>query len=406
MEADRRRNAWLIVSICALMGACTTSSNTSPESEVPTATAELRASADLSVESPVTRLVGWPGNNGDAGLHGLRQSCTRWQARDPDAPVSEVADYAGRVGDWADVCNGLAEAKDYEAGLAVIAETLLPLEVVPDARNRFTGYFEPEIEARTRPVGRFTEPVPGVPNDLVRDGPRRTLQRLPHGRTRPYPARAEIDIARLPALAYARPEDLFFLQIQGSGRLVFPDGRVIRAAFAAHNAQEFRGIANWLYRRGEISRSEMGMKGIKAWMAAASAPELRAAMNANPRYVFFEAEPIDDPARGPKGAMGVPLTPWGSLAVDTRLHALGIPVWVETAFPDPDAETTDPLPFSGLMVAQDTGGAIQGPVRGDIYFGTGAAAGAQASRVNTPGRMWVLLPRHLALGIMQGSAGS
>ncbi len=404
MEAHRRLHAGLIACALGALAACasTLETDTEPDPEP----ARFKSSIPVDIDTPLTRLPGWSGDNGDAGLYALRESCRSWAARDPDEMVSKAAPYAGRIGDWADVCNGLSMAPDYETAIALLAQTLLPLEVVPDDRNRFTGYFEPEIEARARPEGRFTEPVPAVPADLVRDGPRRTLQRFPDGSTRPYPPRARINTDALPAIAYARPEDVFFLQIQGSGRLSFPDGRVIRAAFAAHNAQEFRGIANWLYARGEITRGEMGMKGIKAWMASAAPDALREAMNANPRYVFFEAQAINDPTEGPKGAMGVPLTAWGSIAVDTRLHALGLPVWVETAFPDADGAADDPLPYRALMVAQDTGGAIQGPVRGDIYFGTGEAAGAQASRVNTPGRMWVLLPRPLALALISEELGS
>ena len=404
MEAHRRLHAGLIACALGVMAACasTPETATAPAPEK----ARFRSSIPVTIDTPLTRLPGWPGDNGDAGLYALRESCRYWVGRDPDEMISDAAPYAGRIGDWADVCNGLSAVPDYESAIALLAQTLLPLEVVPDDRNRFTGYFEPEIDVRARPEGRFTEPVPAVPADLVRDGPRRTLQRLPDGSTRPYPPRAWIDTAALPAIAYARPEDVFFLQIQGSGRLSFPDGRVIRAAFAAHNAQEFRGIANWLFSRGEITRGEMGMKGIKAWMASARPEELREAMNANPRYVFFEAQTIEDPAQGPNGAMGVPLTAWGSLAVDTRLHALGLPVWIETAFPEADGAANDPLPFRALMVAQDTGGAIQGPVRGDIYFGTGEAAGAQASRVNTPGRIWVLLPQELALAIIAEAPGS
>jgi len=404
LEAHRRLHAGLIACAIAALASCAST----PETEIDPAPEEARFKRSIPVGfvTPLTRLPGWPGDNGDAGLYALRESCRHWATRDPYEIVSEAAPYAGRIGDWASVCNGLSAAPDYDSAVSLLAQTLLPLEVVPDDRNRFTGYFEPEIEVRSRPDGRFTEPVPAVPADLVRDGPRRTLQRLPDGSMRPYPPRALIDTDRLPAIAFGRPEDVFFLQIQGSGRLSFPDGRVIRAAFAAHNAHEFRGIANWLFSRGEITRGEMGMKGIKAWMASARPEALREAMNANPRYVFFKPEAIGDPAQGPKGAMGVPLTAWGSLAVDTRLHAVGLPVWVETAFPDADGAASDPLPFRALMVAQDTGGAIQGPVRGDIYFGTGAEAGAQASRVNTPGRLWVLLPRELALSILAEAPGS
>ena len=113
-------------------------------------------------------------------------------------------------------------------------------------------------------------------------------------------------------------------------------------------------------------------------------------MNANPRFVFFSIEAEGDPALGPKGSLGVPLTPLGSMAVDTSLHANGVPMFVQTTAPGLGGS------WSGLLVAQDTGGAIKGPVRGDIYFGTGPSAGAAADTVNAPGRLWVLLPRAVA----------
>ena len=132
------------------------------------------------------------------------------------------------------------------------------------------------------------------------------------------------------------------------------------------------------------------MAGIKAWMARASERQVRTAMNANPRFVFFTIEPIEDPALGPKGSYEVPLTPLGSMAVDLRYHVAGLPMFVQTTAPGLGGT------WSGLVVAQDTGGAITGPVRGDLFFGTGPAAGAAADTVNAPGRLWVFLPRGLA----------
>lgn len=132
------------------------------------------------------------------------------------------------------------------------------------------------------------------------------------------------------------------------------------------------------------------MQGIKAWMDRAGPTKAAEAMNANPRYVFFEARPEGDPNLGPTGAMGLPLTPLGSLAVDPATYALGLPLLVSTSAPGLGGD------WSGLMSAQDTGGAIKGVVRGDIYFGTGDPAGDAAGTMNAPGQIWVLLPRRLA----------
>ncbi|MEL6724104.1 MAG: MltA domain-containing protein, partial [Pseudomonadota bacterium] len=203
------------------------------------------------------------------------------------------------------------------------------------------------------------------------------------------------------ALAYAHPADVVFLQIQGSGRLVLPDGRTLRAAYAANNGQPFRSTANWLLERGWIERGEANMQGIRNWMDRTTPQRARQAMNANPRFVFFDLEPEGDPRLGPKGSFGVPLTPLGSVAVDLTYHAGGVPMFVQTTAPGLGGS------WSGMMVSQDTGGAIKGPVRGDLYFGTGEAAGAGADTVNAPGRMWAMLPRAVAERLRaQNTAGA
>ena len=132
------------------------------------------------------------------------------------------------------------------------------------------------------------------------------------------------------------------------------------------------------------------MQGIRAWMDRTTPARAREAMNSNPRFVFFDIEPEGDPRLGPKGSFGVPLTPLGSMAVDLDFHAGGVPMFVQTTAPGLQGD------WSGMLVSQDTGGAIKGAVRGDLYFGTGTQAGARADTVNAPGRMWVLLPRAVA----------
>ncbi len=244
-------------------------------------------------------------------------------------------------------------------------------------------------EARHTPEPPFTEPVFALPSDFVANGDQ-PLQRLPDGSTRPYPARSEITARGGQAIAYAHPSDVFFLQVQGSGRLTFPDGTTLRAAYAAHNGQPFKSVANWLIQTGRITKAEGSMQGIRAWMDRSSAAEVREAININPRFVFFQPLPEGDPTLGPNGAHNVPLTPLGSMAVDAEFHALGVPMFVQTTAPGLGGQ------WSGLLIAQDTGGAIKGPVRGDIYFGTGHDAGNRAGTMNAPGRLWVLLPRAVA----------
>jgi membrane-bound lytic murein transglycosylase A len=340
-------------------------------------------------------LPGWSAAGLEPGLDAMLRSCDAFALRSPDAVLSDAAPWAGTPRDWSAACAALRLAGDGPAARAVIETLMTPLEILdPRGESRFTGYFEPTYPARLRPVPPFTEPVPALPQDHVVRG-NQILQKLPNGQLRPYPARATIVRNGVTPLAYARPADVFFLQIQGSGRLVLPDGRTLRAAYAGHNGHPFESTANWLLRRGWIERSQASMTGIQKWMASVSEGRMRQAMNANPRFIFFRIESGTDPELGPKGSLGVPLTPLGSVAVDLSFHAPGVPLFIQTTAPGLGGD------WSGLMVAQDTGNAIRGPVRGDLYFGTGPEAGSRADTVNAPGRLWVLLPRPLARAIMR-----
>nr|WP_070960877.1 MltA domain-containing protein [Hyphomonas sp. Mor2] len=343
-------------------------------------------------------LPGWQTADLAPGLSALVRSCRVFEARTPQSLVSSRAPWAGRHDDWAPACAALDVIEDANSARAVMQALFTPVEIAaPDGQSRFTGYFEPTYEARLYPEPPFTEPVPGRPNDLITSSGK-VYQTLPDGSRREYPIRAEITASGVRPLAYAHPADVFFLQIQGSGRLILPDGRTLRAVYAANNGQPFRSTANWLLERGWISRGEASMQGIRAWMDRTTPERARQAMNSNPRFVFFDLEPEGDPRLGPKGSFGVPLTPLGSMAVDLNYHAGGVPMFVQTTAPGLGGN------WSGLVVSQDTGGAIKGAVRGDLYFGTGSAAGARADTVNAPGRMWVLLPRAVAERIRLNSA--
>jgi membrane-bound lytic murein transglycosylase A len=179
------------------------------------------------------------------------------------------------------------------------------------------------------------------------------------------------------------PVDYFFLQIQGSGQVVLDDGSRVRIGYADQNGHPYRSIGTWLIERGELKAHAASMQGIKAW-AAANPQRLQELLNANPSLVFFRE--LKAEGSGPPGALGVPLAPERSIAVDPRHTPLGAPVWLATTQPN----STQPL--IRLMLAQDTGGAIRGPVRADFYWGSGPEAGQLAGRMKQSGRMWVLLP--------------
>jgi membrane-bound lytic murein transglycosylase A len=168
----------------------------------------------------------------------------------------------------------------------------------------------------------------------------------------------------------------------------FADGSRVPASYAAQNGHVYTPIGRTLKRSGALKPEQMSMQGISAWLHANPAAARRV-METDASYVFFKEEPMGDPALGAKGAQGVALTPGASLAVDTRLHALGVPFFVSTSLPDAK-------PLRTLFVAQDTGGAIRGPVRGDIYFGFGAEAERQAGAMKQNGKLYALLPAPVA----------
>lgn len=388
------RNSLLFACVVLVLTSCVTLPDPVVQSE-PAPRSDPSIEYDMDWETPprpvpFDALPNWNDADLAPGLAALRRSCDVFSARSQADFLSVRAPWAGTADDWAPACSALSVIGDESSARAVIQALFTPVEISSgDTRSRFTGYFEPMYEARLTPEPPFTEPVPARPDDLIVEYGS-VLQVRSDGSRGAYPSRAQITQAGVKALAYAHPADVFFLQIQGSGRLVLPDGRTLRAAYAANNGQPFVSTANWLMGRGWIERGEANMTGIKAWMNRTSPARARQAMNINPRFVFFDLRPEGDPDLGPKGSLGVPLTPMGSIAVDPAFHAAGVPMFLETSAPSLGGT------WSGMLVAQDTGGAIKGPIRADIFFGTGMSAGAAADTVNAPGRLWVLLPRSVA----------
>lgn len=261
-----------------------------------------------------------------------------------------------------------------------------------------TGYYEPLIKASRTRTGPYVWPIRGVPEDMLvidlgelyPDLKKYRLRgRLVGNKVLPYWTRAELEQMgeRLPAptlMWAADPLDLFFLQVQGSGRADLPDGSRVRLGYGDQNGQPYQSIGRWLVERGELTLETASMEGIKTWARSnpARLPEL---LNANPSYVFFKELPASN--GGPVGAQGLPLQDGRSIAVDPRFIPLGAPVFLATTEPG------SARPFEHLVVAQDTGGAIKGTVRADLFWGFGVEAGVQAGRMRQQGRLWVLLPR-------------
>ncbi|KQQ89611.1 MltA domain-containing protein [Aureimonas sp. Leaf324] len=275
------------------------------------------------------------------------------------------------------------------------------LDAGAPARGFVTGYYEPELPASRTRTARFRVPLYRPPADLVAltDGESvegleagtRFAMRSDDGTLVPYPARAEIEEGWLRGrgleLAFLDSEaDAFFVHVQGSARLVLPDGALMRVGYAAKNGHRFTAIGRVLVQEGELPLDGADMAGIRRWLAA-HPDRARALLRRNRSFIFFREVPLE-PGAGPIGGMGVPLTPLGSLAVDASLHTYGMPVFVDA----PDLVIGD-RPFRRLLVAQDTGSAIVGPARGDIFVGFGAAAGQLAGTVRHAARLVALVPR-------------
>jgi membrane-bound lytic murein transglycosylase A len=266
-----------------------------------------------------------------------------------------------------------------------------------------TGYYEPLLRGSRERNGRYGTPLHRVPPDLLvidlaavqpELANLRLRGRLQGQRVVPYPSRAEIARGELPAgqemVWVDDPVEAFFLQVQGSGRVQFDDGSMIRVGYGDQNGHPYRSIGRWLIDQGEMTLDQASMQGIKSWLAR-NPGRARELLDQNPSYVFFRELPLGDPAAGPVGALGVPLTAGRSLAVDARHIPLGAPVVVATTDPRQAGLTAQPLVRP--MVAQDTGGAIRGPLRFDFFWGFGDDAGQVAGTQKYDASAWLLVPR-------------
>ncbi|MBW8709284.1 MAG: murein transglycosylase A [Alphaproteobacteria bacterium] len=339
-------------------------------------------------------LPDWSGGNADAALAAFRRSCAVLAVK-PDTAAMGGAGYAGTAADWRKPC----------ADVAGDAKTFFEKDFTPYAVSGsdglFTGYYEPEIRGSRTQHGAFQTPVYGLPPDLVRAdlglfNPRLKGEHISGkvvGRALlPYPDRAQINAQGLDAPILFYTDDaiaFFFLQIQGSGRVVFDDGSSARIAYAGENGQPYTAIGRTLIADGSLPRETVSLQTIRAWLVAHPS-QARAVMESDRSYIFFEQKPLGDTALGGTGSQGVNVTPLASIAVDQRVHALGAPFYVAADGPDP---------VHRVMIAQDTGGAIRGPVRADIFFGFGAEAEARAGAMKAPGRLYVLLPNALSASL-------
>lgn len=266
-----------------------------------------------------------------------------------------------------------------------------------------TGYYEPLLQGSRQRTGRFRFPIYAPPPDLVSihlgqrfsalDGERVRGRYTHQGRVVPYYTRAEIEGPETPLagneLVWVEDSvNRFFLHIQGSGRIQLRNGEVMALDYADQNGHPYVSIGRVLVERGVMDREEVTLPRLRSWLAD-HPDKRRDLLNTNPSYVFFQLR--DATRRDPVGSLGVPLTPRRSLAVDPRHIPLGHPVWLATRLPGPDNSDREP-PFRKLVLAQDTGGAIRGPIRADLFTGQGMPAEWLAGRMKQEGRLFMLAP--------------
>ncbi len=392
--------AVLPVAALLLLGACTTVRPVTPPAPAPAAPVTppapaISRAADLPLAAVPLRLTA---AQAGPALTVFRSSCKSLQAREDRSGLTQA-------GDWASACAAAATTSEAEAqGFfqgQFTAVAVTPAGATPGS-GFATGYYEPEIAGSRTPAPGFPVPLYKRPPDLidvnlgsfVADWKGRTLRGKLEGTSLvPYADRGAIMAGALKGrgleLAWAAdPYEAFFLEIQGSGRLRLPDGSIMRIGYAGQNGRDYVAIGRVLVERGDLPRGGASMDTILAWLRAnpGKAPALLAA---NPSAVFFRELTGD----GPIGAMGVAVTPGLSLAADPAFVPLGAPVLVETTLPGN-------LPLAALMVAQDTGGAIKGPNRVDLFRGAGAAARAEAGALAAKAGITLLLPRAAAARLL------
>ncbi|WP_375409046.1 murein transglycosylase A [uncultured Methylobacterium sp.] len=362
------------------------------------AQAPLRVGDAILEPVAASALAGFPGADPAAALDHFRRNCS--------GPIVAIpATAQGSAEDLAGACErAQGTAPDGAAAFFTQAfdayRILRPGEGGTSRRTGFlTGYFEPELTGSLTPGDGFATPVLARPDDLVSLNPGETLPGLDSGlraarRTpdgfAPYPDRAAIEDGALgerarPLLYLRDAVDLFVLQVQGSGRVRLPDGRAVRVLYDGRNGQPYTSIAKRIVAEGHLPLEGLTLARWTSWLRA-NPDAARRLMRANASYIFFRLAEVADSRLGPPGAAGVPLVPGRSLAVDANLWRYGLPFWLEGTLPG----SSEP---GRLVVAADTGSAIVGPARGDLYLGTGEAAGVVAGNLRDAVGFVVLLPK-------------
>ncbi len=338
-----------------------------------------------------SKLPGWRADDALAAWPALVNSCKAIRSR----------------AEWTSFCTALAAASPGDAAFAraFLEQQLTPYRITgvtgrhQEKTGLVTGYYEPLLHGSRERSAQFATPLYRRPDDLLvvdlsavipELKGKRVRGRLEGNKVVPYFSRGETreaaGLAGHELVWIDNALDAFLLEVQGSGRVQLTTGETIRLQYEDQNGHPYRSIGKYLADQGAMPIEQMNMPAIRAWLAA-NPQRLKEVLDSNPSVVFFREAPLDDASVGPKGALGVPLTAGRSIAVDPKFLPLGAPMFLSTTQPG----TT--LPLQRLVVAQDTGGAIRGPVRADLFFGFGAESGEQAGIMKQDVELWLLWPR-------------
>ncbi len=383
-----RQRWWALLAAVVVLSACTTVEEAPVEDR-------LRLS-----RASFSDLPGWARDDLTGALAAFRLSCDALQKRPPETEMQ--GGFAGTAADWQGVCAAARPAPG-DTARAFFEAQFTPYLVSGDKgpEGLFTGYYQPLLRGSLEKKAPYLTPLYARPDDLVsvnlgdfsEDLKGKTIQgRVVGQNLTPYFDRSEIekgalDKAQVPSVVWVDdPIDAFFLHIQGSGLVMLEDGSELQVGYAAQNGRTYHAIGKTLIERGVLSKEDVSMQSIRQWLEQ-NPTEAADLMNLNPSYVFFRRLE----GAGPLGAQGVALTPGRSLAVDRRHLPYGLPVFLDAEEPDNQGR------LQRLMIAQDTGGAIKGVVRGDYFWGAGETAADKAGRMKSKGRYYVLVPKHITV---------
>ena len=366
---------------------------------------DLWPSEDRLVLEPAAfaDLLGWREDAVEEAVPAFLRSCQRIAAQPDGAGLGQP--WAGTAGDWKEACAAAARLpRGDRAAARQFFETRFRPWVVRNHRNPvglFTGYYEPLLHGSRKRHGRYKVPIYTRPPELVmvdlgrfREDLKgtRIAGKVKNGSLVPFADRRAIDEGalagrKLEIVWVDDPIGAFFLHVQGSGRVRLAEGGEMRIGYAAQNGHPYTAIGREMIQRGILTRDTASLQSIRAWLET-HPEQMKEILEKDASYVFFQ----EVKGEGPLGAEGVPLTPGRSLAVDLRYLPLGAPLWLASRMPSPRQEEPDPK-LRRLFIAQDTGGAIRGIVRGDVFWGFGEEAESLAGRMKHRGRYWVLLPK-------------